>query len=62
MFDKPPEAADPAVVLDELAVLDEPAVVDEPPEPADEPPLLDGLPPHAATSSTMPAVTARTTV
>jgi hypothetical protein len=45
VFDEPPEPADPTVVLDEPAVLDDVAVLDEPP-------------PHAATSSTMPAVTA----
>src|ERR1700735_2848768 len=44
----------------------DPPAFDEPPEPADEPPVLDEPavldepPPHAATSSTMPTVTART--
>jgi hypothetical protein len=54
VFDEPPEPAD------EMAVLDETGVLDEPPEPADETAVLDEPPPQAATSSTMPAVTART--
>jgi hypothetical protein len=60
VFDEPPEPAD------------EPSVLDEPPEPADpvavigevavpaEVAVLDEPPPHAAASSAMPAVTART--
>ena len=51
MLDEPPEPADRTAVCDEPPVLDEPAGFDEP---ADEPP------PHAATSSTMPTVTAST--
>jgi hypothetical protein len=60
VLDEPPEPADPTVVLDEPPVLDEVlvpgelAVLGEAPDPVDEPP------PQAPTSSTMPAVTART--
>jgi hypothetical protein len=53
VFDEPLVLDEPPV-LDEPLVLDGAPVFDEPPEPADEPP------PQAATSSTMPAVTART--
>src|SRR6202050_1044081 len=58
VFDETPEPVDPTVVLDVPAVLDGPAVLDEPGV-LDEPAVLDELPPHAATSSTVPAVTAR---
>jgi hypothetical protein len=67
VLDEPPEPADETAVPDDPPALDEPPepaddppALDEPPEPADEPPALDEPLPHAASSSTMPAVTART--
>jgi hypothetical protein len=39
-------------------VLEEAPVLDEPPPVLDEGAVFDGAPPHAATSSTMPTVTA----
>ena len=59
----PDEAAvllDEAAVVDDASVLGEAAVLGEAVFVLDEAPVLDEPPPHAATSSTMPAVTART--